>query len=233
MKPLNPYQGQAPAAMAQMGAGILEAGANIGRTIQGGYESMGKSIGQGIQSAASSVAGAYAQSKDDQAKFDATKKMFRAFESLLPKQEDPTTGKLTSPVADQIKAIFADTSMSVREKNQMAPMLMTFLAQAQQQQGRESVANIMAGNRLDVAALKNPAPAPRPPFSISPTVDPLDLPLDSSPAVPQSLQPQTLPQQPSAMPPTQSKIPKFRQNPVTGEMEFWSPGAKRYIPEPA
>lgn len=236
MKPLNPYQGQAPAAMAQMGAGILEAGANIGRTIQGGYESMGKSIGQGIQSAASSVAGAYAQSKDDQAKFDATKKMFRAFESLLPKQEDPTTGKLTSPVADQIKAIFADTSMSVREKNQMAPMLMTFLAQAQQQQGRESVANIMTGSREAIAAAKNPPRPERPAFNAAPTVNPLDEVAGQTPtAAPAAAVPYMIQWPQGQAQPTQgplSNMPKTRQDPKTGRMQFWSPGAKRYIDEP-
>ena len=134
-KPLNPYQGAAPAAMGQMGQGILEAGANIGRTLQSGYESMGKSIGEGIKSAAGSIAGAYTQSKDDQAKFDATKKMFKAFESYLPTQTDPVTQKVTSPIADEVKAIFADTTISTREKIAMAPMLFNIIGNAQQQYG--------------------------------------------------------------------------------------------------
>lgn len=228
-KPLNPYQGAAPAAMSQMGAGALEAGANIARSIQSGYESLGKGLAGGINTAV----GEYAKYKEDQAKFDATKKMFKAFEGYLPKEVNPETGKEFSPMADKINSVLNDTTISTREKIEMAPMLFNIIGNAQQQYGRERVAGIMADSRFDVAALKNPAPAPRPSFNISPTVDPLDLPLDSSPAAPQALQPQTLPQQPSAMPPTQSKIPKVRQNPVTGEMEFWSPGAKRYIPEPA
>jgi hypothetical protein len=213
MKPINPYQGPAPAAMAQMGQGIAEAGANIAKITQRGYESMGQGIASGINA----VGDAYQQYKDDEAKFNATKKMYKAF-----------GGSLDESTRNEIDSIFADTSMSVREKNALAPALMQYLGAVQQQKGRESVANIMAGNRLDVAALKNPPPAPRPPFNVSPTVDPLDLPLDASPAAPQMLQ---------QMPPTQgapslNAMPKVRQNPVTGEMEFWSPGAKRYIPEP-
>jgi hypothetical protein len=117
-KPINPYQGAAPAAMAQMGQGILEAGARIGQTIQGGYESMGKGLASGINSAVSQ----YAQYKDDQAKFDATKKMFNAFGGSLGEKE-----------RQGIDGIFADTSMSVREKNALAPTLMQYLGAAQQQ----------------------------------------------------------------------------------------------------
>lgn len=117
-KPINPYQGPAPAAMAQMGAGMAEVGANIGRTLQGGYESMGKGIASGITAAAD----AYKQYKDDQAKFDATKKMFKTFSGSL--NEDERQG---------IDEIFADTSMSVREKNALAPTLMQYLGASQQQ----------------------------------------------------------------------------------------------------
>lgn len=117
-KPINPYQGPAPAAMSQMGAGILEAGANIGRTLQGGYESMGKGIASGITAAAD----AYKQYKEDQAKFDATKKMFKAFGGSL--DEDQRKG---------IQEIFDDTSISTREKNAVTPAIMQYMGAAQQQ----------------------------------------------------------------------------------------------------
>ena len=228
--------------MAQMGQGILEAGANAARITQAGYESMGKSLAGGINTAVAE----YTKHKDDQAKFDATKKLFSAFEDYLPKQTNPDTGEVTSPMGEKIKSLFADTSMSVREKNQMAPMLFSFLGQAQQQSGRESVANIMAGNRLDVAALKNPPPAPRPAFNAAPKVDPLDepvLPSGSSAANPQALQPQAdgssaapymiqrPPAQPQPVKGPLSNMPKTRQDPLTKKMQFWSPGAKRYIDE--
>lgn len=121
-RPINPYQGPAPAAMSQMGAGLLEAGANIGRTLQAGYESMGRGISGGITSAASSIADYYKQNKEEQARFDATKKMFKAFESFLePSQQEA------------IQGIFDDTTMSTAEKNQLTPLLMNYLGAAQTQ----------------------------------------------------------------------------------------------------
>ena len=226
-KPINLYQGSAPAAMSMMGQGIAEAGANIGRTLQGGYESMGKGLASGINAAAS----AYGQYKQDQAKFDATKELFNAFEDYLPKQVDPVTGKEFSPMGEKIKSIFDDTNMSVREKIQMAPMLMSFLGNAQQQYGRESVANIMAGNRLDVAALKNPPPAPRPPFNATQTEDPFAQPVGQAPAVPAA--PYMI-QQPQPQPAQQqgSRLPKARYNSQTGKYEFLNPQGTRYIEEP-
>ena len=248
-KPLNPYQGAAPAAMGQMGQGILEAGANIGRTLQSGYESMGKSIGEGIKSAAGSIAGAYTQSKDDQAKFDATKKMFKAFESYLPTQTDPVTQKVTSPIADEVKAIFADTTISTREKIAMAPMLFNIIGNAQQQAGKERIADIMTNSREAIAAAKNPTPVPRSLFNASPKVNPLDepvLPSGSSAANPQALQQQPpasgaiasyLPPRPIAQPqPMQQqlkgKLPRTRWNDTTKKMEFLNPQGTRYIEEP-
>lgn len=118
-KPINPYQGAAPAAISQMGQGVLEAGANIGRTLQGGYEAMGKGIASGITAAGD----AYKQYKEDEAKFNATKKMYKAF-----------GGSLDEKQRQEIDSIFADTSMSVREKNALAPTLMQYLGASNQQQ---------------------------------------------------------------------------------------------------
>lgn len=50
-KPIAMFQGPAPDAMSMMGRGLTEAGANIGRTLQQGYESLGQGIGAGIQKA--------------------------------------------------------------------------------------------------------------------------------------------------------------------------------------
>lgn len=204
---------QAPSNMMFPTAAYLQASQNAAETRARGMEAMGKGIAGGI----SGVAGAYKEYKDDEAKFNATKKMYKLF-----------GGSLDEETRKEFDSFFADTSLSTREKNAASPAIMQFLGAAQQQKGRERVAEIMAGNRLDVAALKNPPPAPRPAFNVSPTVDPLDLPVGASPAAPQMLQ---------QMPPTQgapslNAMPKVRQNPVTGEMEFWSPSAKRYIPEP-
>lgn len=218
-----------------MGAGILETGANIGRTIQGGYESMGKSLGEGIKSAASSVASAYAQSKEDQAKFDATKKMVKAYESYLPKQKDPETGKEFSPMLNDINSFLNDTTISTREKIAMTPMVMGLLGNAQQQYGREKVAGIMADSRFDVASLKNQQPPSRPVFNAAPEVDPLDQVVDQAPATAPAPAAPYMIQRPQGQPqPTQgplSNMPKTRRDPQTKRMQFWSPEAKRYVDE--
>jgi hypothetical protein len=86
--------------------------------MQGGYEAMGKGIASGVKA----VSDAYQQSKEDEAKFNATKKMYKLFGGSL----DETQRK-------EIDGIFADTSMSVREKNALAPTLMQYLGAAQQQ----------------------------------------------------------------------------------------------------
>ena len=117
-KPVNLYQGPAPAAMGMMGQGILEAGANAARSIQSGYESMGRGLAGGIKA----VGDAYQQYKDDEAKFDATKKMYKAFGGSLGEEE-----------RQGIDDIFADTSMSVREKNALAPTLMQYLGASNMQ----------------------------------------------------------------------------------------------------
>lgn len=117
-KPINPYQGPAPAAMAQMGQGLMEAGANAARITQAGYESMGKSIAGGVNA----ITESYKQYKDDQAKFDATKKMFKAFGGSLNEEE-----------RKGIQEIFDDTSISTREKNFASPAIMQYMGAAQQQ----------------------------------------------------------------------------------------------------
>jgi len=230
MKPLNPYQGGAPAAMGQMGQGILEAGARIGQTLQGGYESMGKGLASGINA----VGSAYAQHKEDQAKFDATKKVFTAFQDFLPKTIDPETGKEISPMGEKVKAIFADTSMSVREKNAMAPMLFSFISQAQQQAGKEKIADIMYNSRLDVAALKNP-PKPDTSFDANPDPNIFNRPANqpaSQPANQTSDVPYMIQRPPNQLPQSANKMPLTRFNERTQENEFWNPKVKRYIPEP-
>lgn len=169
-KPINPYQGASAPIMARMPEIVksyTDAVVNAENTKQAGNAA----LAQGVMSAVSSVAGAYTEHKNDQAKFDATKKMFSAFEDYLPKQTNPDTGEVTSPMGDKIKSLFADTSMSVREKNQMAPMLFSFLGQAQQQSGRESVANIMAGSRVDAANARRPAPQTGSTFGGVPTLE--------------------------------------------------------------
>lgn len=76
MKPRELYSGAAPAAMGQMGAGIMEAGANTARSIQSGYEALGKGIASGI----TAVGGAVGQ-------YQTAKSANKVTESLLGNEE--------------------------------------------------------------------------------------------------------------------------------------------------
>jgi len=104
-KPINPYQGAAPAAMSQMGQGIIEAGANIGRTLQGGYESMGRGIAGGLTAAAE----AYGDYKKTQSSVKASEKAYDTFRSFL----DP---EVQRSIDSQIESMNKDTGMSLRDK---------------------------------------------------------------------------------------------------------------------
>ena len=104
-KPINPYQGPAPAAMAQMGQGILEAGARIGQTIQSGYESMGKGLAGGINA----VAGAYGDYKKMESGVKASEKAYETFRGFL----EPDVQK---SIDDQIAGMKQDTSLSLQDK---------------------------------------------------------------------------------------------------------------------
>jgi len=68
-RPINLFQGPAPQAMAMMGQGFIEAGANIGRTLQQGGAALGEGIAKGIES----VAGAMKQSNSAKAANNVTK----------------------------------------------------------------------------------------------------------------------------------------------------------------
>lgn len=56
-KPRELYSGAAPQAMSQMGAGIADAYANVGRLHGQGMAAMGESIGKGIQAGVSAFVG--------------------------------------------------------------------------------------------------------------------------------------------------------------------------------
>ncbi len=88
-----------------MGAGILEAGARIGQTIQGGYESMGKSIGQGIKA----VGEAYGDYKKMESGVKASEKAYETFRGFL----EPDVQK---SIDDQIAGMKQDTSLSLQDK---------------------------------------------------------------------------------------------------------------------
>lgn len=104
-KPINLYQGAAPAAMAQMGQGMAEVGANIGRTLQRGYESMGQSIAGGINTAVDE----YLKYKDMKSQVGASEKSYNAIKSYLPPE-------VQKQFDSQIESINQNPNLSLRDK---------------------------------------------------------------------------------------------------------------------
>jgi hypothetical protein len=88
-----------------MGQGILEAGARIGQTLQGGYESMGKGLAGGI----SAVAGAYGDYKKMESGIKASEKAFDTFRSFL-------SPEVQKSIDDRITEMNKDTSLSLQDK---------------------------------------------------------------------------------------------------------------------
>jgi len=218
---MTPYQtfGQAaaPSNMQFPTAAYLQSAQNAAEIQVRGMDAMGK----GIAGAVSSVAGAYNEHKQEQAKFNATKKMVDVFGNSLNEAEK-----------ESIASIFADTSMSVKEKNALAPALMQFLAASQQQKGREEVSNIMAGSRIAAAGARRPPPMPGSTFGGVPTLDQVfgtpmgqpqaspnfsDLPANPSQGNPGALMPQTQQGQPAS---------RIGSN---GQMEVWSSRLNKYV----
>jgi hypothetical protein len=109
MKPQDLYRGQAPAAMGMMGQGLMEAGANIGRSLQSGYQAMGQGIASGITGAASAVAGAYQEKK----KLDAQNKADTGFiKSFMPYLDEP----IRNDIAARLEDMESDPSASPMDK---------------------------------------------------------------------------------------------------------------------
>lgn len=104
-KPINLYQGPAPTAMAQMGQGIAEAGARIGQMMQGGYESMGKGLSKGIDTAV----GEYAKYKDMNSQVKASEKSYQTLKSYLPPE-------VQKQFDSQIESMNQDPNLSLRDK---------------------------------------------------------------------------------------------------------------------
>lgn len=109
MTPRNPFSGQAPAAMAQMGAGLSEAGARIGQFNYQGLADFGKGMASGI----STGAGQYASFKDAKSAVSALEK---------------TAGLVQDPQQQQaLKDFLADDNISTRQKAQMGTNLFNTL----------------------------------------------------------------------------------------------------------
>lgn len=157
-KPINLYQGPAPAAMAQMGQGISEAGARIGQIMQGGYEAMGKGLAKGIDAAAS----AYGQYKETQSQVKAAEKSYETLKNYLPedvrKQFDAQIESLNKSDTTSLrdKAAFWDQAKSfigtsVGQSFQMTKQKQELDAAMARQQAGEAAANWRAWEQLKSA----------------------------------------------------------------------------------
>jgi len=105
MKPRELYSGNAPAAMGQMGAGLMEAGANIGKSLQQGYSAMGQGLAQGITAAA----GAYSDYKKMSSQVKADSAAFDALKDYMPKN-------VAESFDMQRRAIETDPSTSLQDR---------------------------------------------------------------------------------------------------------------------
>jgi hypothetical protein len=133
--------------MSQMGQGFLEAGANIGRSLQSGYESMGKGLAAGITSAASSVASMYKQQQDMKSQVKAAEK---SYETLRPY----FTPEMRESFDAQVQAMNEDPNLSLRDKaafwDQTKGVMgnivsNAFAMQKQQQEQAAAMARTMVG----------------------------------------------------------------------------------------
>lgn len=104
-KPINLYQGQAPSAFGQMGAGIAEAGAGIAKAMQSGTAQMGAGLAGGINTAV----GEYVKYKDMKSAVTASEKAYETLRSYLPKE-------LQFAIDSQLESMGSDTGISLNDK---------------------------------------------------------------------------------------------------------------------
>lgn len=144
MKPQDLYRGQAPAAMGQMGAGLMETGANIARTIQSGYQALGQGLAGGIEKAAGAVAGAY----QDKRKLEAQNKADISFTKAMLPYLSP---EMQTEVGARLEHIESDPSASPMDKAAFFHNWKSYMGQTLQQ--KNEMEKLAAG----AGALESPA----------------------------------------------------------------------------
>ena len=147
-KAINLYQGQAPSAFNQMGAGLAEAGAGIAKAIQSGSSQ----LGAGINSAVNTAVNEYANYKDMKSSVTASEKAYETLRSFLPKE-------LQFAMDSQLESMGSDTGISLNDKKQFweksNAMLGSAVKQAmdiQRQQEAERAAAARQQAEIDAAA---------------------------------------------------------------------------------
>lgn len=147
-KPINLYQGQAPSAFGQMGAGIAEAGAGIAKAIQAGDAQMGAGIAGGVNAAV----GEYAKYKDVKSSVTASEKAYETLRSFLPKE-------LQFAMDAQIESMGSDTGISLNDKKhfweQTNAMLGASVKQAMDLQKQQKELDARAGLQAANEAAQN------------------------------------------------------------------------------
>lgn len=126
-----------------MGAGLLETGANIARTIQGGYQALGQGLAGGISSAASSVSGAYQEKK----KLDAQNKADTSFTKAMLPYLSP---EMQTEVGARLEDIESDPTASPMDKAAFFHNWKSYMGQTLQQ--KNEMEKIAAG----AGALESP-----------------------------------------------------------------------------
>jgi hypothetical protein len=123
-KPRELYNTPAPQAMSQMGAGIADAYANVGRIEGQGMAAMGQGIAQGITSAASSVASYMKEAKQLEAQNKSYENLLKnsLVQNMLFQDKQGPEGVITAK--DQASQFIAQTAdMKPSEKNMVYNMI--------------------------------------------------------------------------------------------------------------
>lgn len=111
MKPIQQYNGAAPQAMSLMGAGLSQAGANIGQIEQQKYAKMGEQIGGAISGVMGAI-GNYQQQKSDN----------KAYQDLLKNPKAQELLGMDSESAKMFSSQMKDAGL--KEGNKMFEMFM-------------------------------------------------------------------------------------------------------------
>jgi len=140
------YSGAAPAAMAQMGQGISEAGARIGQMEYQGRADLGKGIASGITGAA----GAYAQHQELKASNDANKKLL----------DNPKIQELFGISKDQAKQMSIDAdNLGTQGAAKMFDSFMPMAFKSSMQQRSDQAQSLQPWNAEEArAAYRQVAP---------------------------------------------------------------------------
>jgi hypothetical protein len=147
-KPINLFQGPAPSAMSQMGAGLVEAGQSIGNAWGNAYSSIGKSIGQGIQTLGAGIGQKMQENKDAESMnkmFDMTLKSPTLSSQLLGIPDDAAGREMRNSLMSQKKDIIKEYGLSGAQQ---------FFKGIIQPLGEREMFGREARMRMDVAGLQ-------------------------------------------------------------------------------